>query len=222
MPATRPVSRQQDITAESFSEWIQFHIKLVVAAVVVLVAAGAAVWFYLAVQHRQEVNASHSMDAARTAVASQNLVLAKNELQRTVTRWPNTMGGREAALLLAQIDYEQGQYQEGVDVLKKLRSTNADFSPGAVQNLLADGYEQLGKAGEAAKAFEQAAAAARFPRDSAEYLLSAARAYFEAGNKADAMRIWQALSESSITEVAAEARVRLGEVEAEPAQASKS
>ncbi|HET7584634.1 MAG TPA: tetratricopeptide repeat protein [Gemmatimonadaceae bacterium] len=222
MPSTKPARGNVSTRDLTFTEWVQLHAKQVTAAVIVLLLIGGGVWFYLKMQQNEEEHAASSLGAARVAIASKNAVLARNELERLTSRWPHTEAGELGAVLLAQLNFEQGRFQEAVQVLQHLRSVSPDYSPGPVQNLIGQGLEQLAKPLDAAKAYEAAAASARFPRDSSEYLMSAARAYMTAGKKADAEHLWRALAESSSQDVAAEARLRLGEVSAEPARAKRS
>jgi len=61
-----------------------------------------------------------------------------------------------------------------------------------------------------------AADVTRFPADKAEYRASAARSYAAAGKVAEAKAIWTDLAKDDTGPMAAEARVRLGELEAKP------
>jgi hypothetical protein len=87
-----------------------------------------------------------------------------------------------------------------------------------LQSLIGDGYSQLSKFADAAKAYERAAAAAEYDTERAYYRAKAARSYTTAGNATDAKRLWSQLStDEKAQSVAAEARVRLAELEAKRA-----
>ena len=95
----------------------------------------------------------------------------------------------------------------------------AGGSEASLQSLIGDGYSQLGKTVDAAKAYERAADAAEFDTERAYYRAKAARSYATAGNVNDAKRIWSQLAtDEKAQAVAAEARVRLAELTAKPAK----
>jgi len=75
----------------------------------------------------------------------------------------------------------------------------------------------VGLLGRTEQALREAAEEARFDIDRDGYLADAARAYRRAGNDAEAVRIWTGLAEDPLGALAAEARVRLGELTAKPA-----
>ena len=82
--------------------------------------------------------------------------------------------------------------------------------------LAAAGYEELTDFISAAGEYKVAAQATRFPADKAEYQASAARDLMTGGKTEEAKAIWTELAKDEATPAAAEARVRLGEVEAKP------
>jgi tetratricopeptide (TPR) repeat protein len=82
---------------------------------------------------------------------------------------------------------------------------------------VAAGFEGAGKFADAAVHYRTAADLTRLDDERDVYLANAARAYQAAGNTAEAIAIWRRLVESEGTQ-AAEARVRLGELTAEPAK----
>jgi hypothetical protein len=76
----------------------------------------------------------------------------------------------------------------------------------------------MNKFPDAAKAYERASQAAEFDAERAYYRAKAARTYASAGNTAEARRLWTDLSKDEKAQsVAAEARVRLAELEAKRA-----
>jgi outer membrane PBP1 activator LpoA protein len=76
----------------------------------------------------------------------------------------------------------------------------------------------MGKIADAAKAYERAASASIYDNERAYYRAKAARSYTTAGNIGEARRLWTELSNDQKSQsVAAEARVRLAELDAKRA-----
>ena len=199
-------------------DWFQVNSRYVVIAAVVIAVAAAGYWFYMRSQQIKTINAERSLVQAEQSLQSGNTALATSDLQRVVTRYKGTAAGTEAAMLLAQTHYNAGKYQDGVKVLEEV-SGKAGGSEASLQSLIGDGYSQLGKAADAAKAYERAADAAEFDTERAYYRAKAARSFTAAGNVNDAKRIWSQLAtDEKAQAVAAEARVRLAELTAKPAK----
>jgi len=198
-------------------DWFQVKSRFLVTAAVVVLVAMAGYWFYLRSRQIRTVNAERSLLTAQQSLASGNNALAQSDLQKVISRYRGTAAGTQAAMLLGQMDYEQGKFQEGINELQKV-TDDAAGSQSAVQSLIGDGYAQLGKAADAAKTYERAAAATNHQNEKAYYLAKAARSYVSAGNVAEAKRLWGDLAKNEKSQaVAAEARVRLAELNAKPA-----
>lgn len=199
-------------------DWFQINSRYLGIGAAIVAVAAAGYWFYLRSQQIKTVNAERSLMQAEQSLQSGNTALATSDLQRVVTRYKGTGAGTEAAMLLAQTDYNAGKYQDGVKVLEEV-SGKAGGSEASLQSLIGDGYAQLGKTADAAKAYERAAAAAEFDTERAYYRAKAARSYAAAGSVNDAKRIWTELAtDEKAQAVAAEARVRLAELTAKPAK----
>ena len=198
-------------------DWLQINARWLIGAAAVIAVAGAGYWFYIRSQQIRIVNAERSLNQAEQSLQSGNTALATSDLQRVVDRYKGTGAGTEAAMLLAQADYNAGKYRDGVKVLQGIAGQSGG-SEAAVQGLIGDGYSQMNKLADAAKAYDQAGQASAYEAERAYYRAKAARTYAAAGNTADAKRIWTALStdEKSQT-VAAEARIRLAELDAKRA-----
>ena len=206
---------------QSAIEWLRAHTRLVGVVVGVILAAAVGVWFYGEWRDRRETNAARALSDAQVAMSQNNSALAQNELRRLITRYEGTTAARQGRLLMAHLHYRAGRFQEGIDELARLaRRTDQDLRDGAVQGLMAAGYEQLGKLTEAAQHYRDAAQAARFPEDRDSYLANAARVLSVAGKNAEAVQIWQELAAREDSPVSAEARVRLGELQASAARGS--
>lgn len=205
-------------STESINDWLQLHSKQVTLGAVVLIAVTGGLWFYNRSQDLKDERAERAYYTAQRSVSSGNLPLAESDLKKMVTRYDGSNGAMQGRLLLAQVLYEQGKFQEGVNQLREAAddaSGSKEFGA-AVHLVMAAGYEQLKKYAEAGAAYEKAATAARFDADRHRYQSFAARSYQLAGKPADARRLWTPLAEDSKSVVAGEARVRLGEMSATP------
>jgi Tfp pilus tip-associated adhesin PilY1 len=90
-----------------------------------------------------------------------------------------------------------------------------------IHALIADGEMELGKPDAAAESYQRAADQARFDGARAFYSARKARALMAAGKNAEARKVWEELASARWAEsVAPEARVRLGELEAQQARPS--
>ncbi len=192
------------------------HRREVTWGVVALAAVIGSFWFYQRSQSLKSQRAETAYFQARQSAAAGNLPLAVSDLQKVVNRYEGTNAGAQAALTLAQALYDQKKFKEGLAVLKKAEAkAPTDFRP-SIHVLEAAGYEELKNFVAAAEQYKLAAEVTRFPVDKAEYQASAARDYTAAGRTAEAKAIWSQLSKDETGPVAAEARVRLGELEAQP------
>lgn len=218
-PASAPSAARANRGSDGLDlmEWVQVNARLLGGAAAVVAVAAAGYWFYIRSQQIKTINADRSLMQAQQSLQSGNAALATSDLQRVVTRYKGTGAGTQAALLLAQTHYNAGKYQEGINVLQEV-SGNAGGSEAMVQGLIGDGHAQMGKNADAAKAYEKAAEASIYENEKAYYRAKAARSYSTAGNVADARRLWTQLSTDPNSQaVAAEARVRLAELDAKRA-----
>jgi predicted negative regulator of RcsB-dependent stress response len=201
---------------ESFNDWILLHKRAVTWAIVVVAALVAIFWF---MQRQRTIKAQRAESAyfqARRSVAAGNMPLAISDLQKVATRYEGTLAGTQASLTLAQTFYEQKKFKEGVEALKKAESSASDDLKASIYVLEADGYEEMKNFGAAAEQYKLAVQATRFPAEKTHYQAAAARAYMAAGKLAEAKAIWTELAKDETGADAAEAKVRLGEVSAQP------
>jgi predicted negative regulator of RcsB-dependent stress response len=213
---TTPITTEE--RTESIYDWFQLHTREAVwaGAVVAVLAIGG--WFYLRSKELKETRAEKAYFDAQRSVSAGNLPLAESDLRKMIERYDGTPSAIEARLQLAQVLYDQGKYQQGVDELKpKEGSLDSDKNYGSsVHLVIAGGLEQLKKFKEAGAEYEDAAKAARFDSDRQRYLALAATAYANGGDTAKSAAIWTDLGKDSKGTVAGEARVRLGEMTAAP------
>lgn len=198
-------------------DWFQVNSKLLGGAAVVIAVFAAGYWFYLRSQQIKTVNAERALNQAEQSLQSGNTALATSDLQRVISRYSGTPAGTQAGMLLAQTDYSAKKYQDGIKALESV-APKAGLSQAAVRSLIGDGYSEMGRSADAAKSYEQAAQSTEFPNEKTYYRAKAARSYTAAGDLAQAKKLWSELASSDKpTAVAAEARVRLAELEAKPA-----
>jgi predicted negative regulator of RcsB-dependent stress response len=218
-PVTPKPSSEIDRGA-ALMDWFQVNSRILAGAAAVIAVAAAGYWLYLRSQQIRAVNAERALNQAEQSLQSGNTALAASDLQRVISRYGGTSAGSEAAMLLAQTDYNAKKYQDGIKALEAV-APKAGLSEAAVRSLIGDGYSEIGKSSEAAKAYEQAADATEFTNEKTYYRAKAARSYTAAGDLAQAKKLWTELAASDKPNaVSAEARVRLAELEAKPASKS--
>ncbi|MFL5607116.1 MAG: tetratricopeptide repeat protein, partial [Gemmatimonadaceae bacterium] len=128
--------------------------------------------------------------------------------------------GAEAGILLAQLKLEKGDNQGAATYLEGL-TRRLETGPDAVsaRTLLGDAYSQLAKYAEAAAEYQRAAEASTMPNERTMLMAKAGHALMAGGKSLEARKVWEALANQSDNPgIAAEARVRLGELSAQPAR----
>ncbi len=203
-------------------DWFQLHSREAAWAGAAIVALAAGGWFYNRSRDLKSERAEKAYYQAQRSVQVGNLPLAESDLKKMIQRYDGTTAAIQARLQIAQLLYDQGKYQQGIDELKAAEDkigSSKDFAA-AGHLLMAAGYEQLKKYLEAADQYEKASKAARFDADRQRHLAQAGMDYFLGGNKEKAKQIWTDLGADSKGAVAGEARVRLGELVAAPAPKS--
>jgi predicted negative regulator of RcsB-dependent stress response len=211
-----PARKRSGADEETMTEWFMLHQRDVAWAVVALAIIVGGFWYYERSQSIKAQRAEAAYFQARQSAAAGNLPLAVSDLQKVVSRYEGTNAGTQAALTLAQTLYDQKKFKEGLDVLKTAEAKAPDHFKPSIHLLEAAGYEELKNLVAAAEQYKLAAQVTRFPVDKAEYQAAAARDYMAAGKTEEAKAIWKELVKDETAPTAAEARVRLGELEAKP------
>jgi tetratricopeptide (TPR) repeat protein len=201
---------------ESFTEWFVLHKREVSWGLIALAIVVLGYWYYERSEALKAQRAETAYFQARQAAAAGNLPLAVSDLQKVATRYDGTRAGAQASITLAQALYQQKKYKEGIAALKKAEGkAPADFKS-SMHALEAAGYEELKDFITAAAQYEVAAKETRYPADKAQYQAAAARDYMAAGKTEEAKALWTELAKDETGPMAAEAKVRLGELLAKP------
>ncbi|HET9424675.1 MAG TPA: tetratricopeptide repeat protein [Gemmatimonadaceae bacterium] len=202
-------------------EWVQANTRWISIGAAVVVLAGAGWWIYTQSKVRKEQNAAQALFLAKQSMQAGNLVLAQSDLSKLVNRYEGTSAGSEGAMILAQINFDQGKFQEGITMLESAASSAPGPMEAQLRTLIGDGYLSMKNAVSAAREFEKAAEMSGREMERAAQLARAARAYQLAGDTAKARQLWTDLAVNEKNpSIAAEAKVRLGELTAKPAKAS--
>ena len=201
----------------TFFDWLQANNRALTIGAAVVAIALLGGWFYMRSGELKRVNAERVLNQAKQSIAAGNAPLAQADLQRVATRYRGTPSGVQAAMILAQMQYDQGKFAEGIQALEPFR-TGADDLQASVLSLIADGQMASGQATEAAQTYQQAAAATTLVGEKTVQRSKAARALMAAGKTAEARTLWQELVDDPDAElVHAEARIRLGELSVQTA-----
>jgi len=182
------------------------------AAAVAVIGLGA--WLWTVSVHRKEAYASRSLNQAREAAESGNLPLASSELQKLITIYGGTDAAQEAVLTLNQVRMVNGQNELAVVGLRDFLKANppAKYATPA-QSLLGAALENSKQPAAAAEAYEKASASAEVDYLKAQYLVSAGRAWLDAGKTDAAEKDYRTVIEKfSKTPALTEAQVRLAEL----------
>ena len=211
-----PTKQRFGADEESLTEWVMRHKRETTWAVVALAIIVLGFWYYERSQAIRAQRGEAQYFQARQSAAAGNLPLAVSDLQKVAARYEGTRAGAQASISLAQALYEQKKYKEGIAALKKAEAkAPSDFKP-SIHVLEADGYEELKDFLAAAEQYKLAAKETSFPVDKAHYQAAAARNYMAAGKTEEAKAIWTELAKDETGPMAAEAKVRLGELIAKP------
>jgi predicted negative regulator of RcsB-dependent stress response len=202
---------------QSFTDFLDRYRRHLAYALIAVFLLVGGVWYYFRANTLKETHAEQAFQSAMQSAAAGNIPLAQSDLRKLTLRYKGTTAGTEGAMALAKISYDAGKYQDGIDALKG--ADPPDDMKYDTHRLIAVGYLELGKSLEAAKEYETAAKVARFDADRDLANADAASAYQAAGKRESAIKIWTKLAQDPKSPAAAEARVRLGELEAQVVKA---
>ncbi len=202
---------------ESISDWITANWRVVAIGAAVVAAAAGGLWLYNRSQALKEENAEKAYFAAQQSAASGNLDLARADLEKMVGRYAGTNAGTMGAMMLAQIQFDQGKAADGVKTLTSASGSAPATMKAAIEGLIGAGLSQQGKELEAVPHYQKAAELTA-GADHDQYLAEMARSYQAAGKTTEARKIWADLAAQPDSPRNLEARVRLGELDAKAQQ----
>lgn len=204
-----------DIGEQRFSEMFDRYKQHIAWIGIALLVLGAGTWFYARSKALREEHSQQAYQSAIQSAAAGNVPLAESDLRKASVRYKGTNGGAEAAMALAKLYYQDGKYQDGVAALSGTVNEKGDLQYDA-RVLRGAGYEGMSQWQQAATSYESAANVARFDADRDAARAMAARAFQLGGNKMAAVKIWTDLLNDPRGAYVAEAKVRLGELQAGP------
>ena len=207
-----------DLDTDSVIDLLRLKSREITIALIVI-AAGAVIFFWWkSTVEKTAARAEGVLITAENSFYGGNDALAMTDLQKVITGYANTPAGVQGSMLLAQLYFKTGKYDDGIKVLTAAEGQSASkLFQSDLEALIAGGYQDAKKPDDAAKHFRLAAEKAEFPSESDMFLADAARSLATAGKKDEALKIWRELSQKLDSPVLAEAKLRLGELSAVPA-----
>lgn len=191
--------------------------ELSIGAIAVAAVAGGLLLWRLSVNQKNE-RGDQALNEATNALYAGNRPLASSELQGVAARYRDTAAGVEAAMVLAQLDFEDARWADGLKVLEAIKQSSAiENFRAPVDGLIGGAYADLKKYDDAVKHYQAAADESAYQSAKDIYRADQARILALAGKKDEARKIWQDLVTRPDSPAVAEAKVRLGELEAGPA-----
>ncbi len=203
---------KSDDPLENAVDWLNANRKPVTIAVGAVVILALLVLGYRYMDNSKRAEASAALYRAAAPLQQGLGGDAEAGLESVAKKYSGTSSGQQAALMLAQVRYDKGEYAAGLKGLEDARSSARNEFEAPFEDLIATGYQAQGKHVEAADRFQKAASAARFPGDQDQYKASAARELMAAGKLDEARQIWQELSKQVDGQYSSEAQIRLGEI----------
>lgn len=209
---------KEDPLLKTTGETIDFakhHVRLLFGIVGAGILVLAIVVFSRNSQRQSAERAAGIMADAQIAISHGALEPAATSLTDLMTNMGNTPSGKQAALVLADIRYNQGRFQEAADVYEKALKTMGDdpILGSTIRRGLAACQENLGHPEAAAALYEELAAATDSVELKGDMLMSAARCYAKAGKNDEARTIYQGLAQNSdVARIKSNAALHLAEL----------
>jgi predicted negative regulator of RcsB-dependent stress response len=204
---------------ESLADWYKANSRTVSIVAGLVAVAAVSTWFYLRSGEIKRLNAERGLNQAKQSLSAGNSALAMTDLQKVASRYQGTPGGAQAAMLLAQVNFDQAKHVEGLKVLEPYQNLGASGEALAdVWTLVGDGQIALGKGQDAVASYQKAVDATALPGAKAVLKAKLARALMATGKDIEARAIWEKLiADPDAIAVRAEAQIRLGEMSTKPA-----
>jgi outer membrane protein assembly factor BamD (BamD/ComL family) len=213
-PASSPTAIQSDDPLENLTHWLQTNSRTLAIAGAVVVAAGLGIYGVRASDAKKRANASTALYAAQAPLSEGRLEDARTALAGVASRYKGTTAGEQAVLLLAQTLYDEGKFAEGITALQGGRSSASSAFAAPMEAMIAAGFEAQSDFAQAAQHYANAAKVAGSELERDSYLLSQARQTMAAGQRSEAIALFEALRAKESSPYAQEAAVRLGELRA--------
>jgi outer membrane protein assembly factor BamD (BamD/ComL family) len=194
--------------------WARANRRTVTIGLGVAAVAVGGILFWRAASERRENFAERALQTARSAAEAGNLPLAASDLARLIGTYGGTRAAQEGSLLLAQIRLLDNQATiAAADLQTFIQSGPRREFRAPASGLLGAALEESGRFGEAARAYEDAAAATPYAGVRNQHLLDAARAHTMARDTASATAVYQrilSLAESGADSI--EPLIRISEL----------
>jgi predicted negative regulator of RcsB-dependent stress response len=203
---------------EDFLEWTKSHSRQLSFAALALLTVGILAYVIAGSRTTKANNANAALNQAEVSLERGDMQGAEASLTQLVRRFKGTSAGTQGVLRLAQVQFEQGKFQEGVSQLEEAAKGNQS-GPFAVslRQMAGAGYEAMGRPADAAARYLEAAEKSQLNGERDLLKAQAARAFRQDGNKTEAIKIWQSIAEKPDSPLINEARLRLGELTAQAA-----
>jgi len=210
-PQHRTTAGAQD---NSVMSWLSQSTNRYLAIGGALAAVLLIAWFVVLSGQRKESFALRALDQARSMAEAGNLAQAASDLQKVISTYGGTKAAQEAVITLNQVRLVNGQHELAVVGLQDfLKSGPAREFRSPANGLLGRALENARRPAEAAAAYLEASGAADVDYLKASYLLDAARAYADAGDKEKAVATYRrVIADLGKTNSRTEAEIRLAEL----------
>ena len=183
-------------------KWIEDHANLltwIVCGIAVVVMGVIAINNYVIKPHAQEASNENAKAAAYFMAGDFDKALNGDDAEcigfaAIADEYKHYQQGELAALYAGICYFEKGEYEEAAKYLKRFDADDVNIDPAAHQ-LLGDAYVELQEYGKAAKAFEAAAASGN-ELIAPMSLKKAGLVYMHEGQKAKALKAFQAIKEN--------------------------
>ena len=134
---------------ENATAWLRANQKPTLYVLGAVLVTAAAIYLYRATNANTREKASAALYQAEGPLAAGKLADAQAALQKVATRYASTPAGQQAALLLAQVFFDQKQYDAGIKSLETaVGGASPDFAA-SMEGLIATGYDAKGDFGKA-------------------------------------------------------------------------
>lgn len=189
--------------------------RIILGALVAVVAVAAVAYFTIRSNATQEVSASEKLAQANALFWQGDYDRSKSIADETAKQYGGTPSGIDALRISGDNAYWRGNWKDAITQYKAyLGKSGSGLMGNVVRRSLAYAYESDKQQAEAAKLYDGLAGV--FDRESsAEFLAASARCHEALGNKAEAVKRLQRLTdEFGETSYASRARVKLAELSA--------